>query len=224
MLLERLKVVRNSMSNSGVALGQKHLMKIGFAQLIAIFALVPGIVLMAITASITWLILGQPVMFRQIRAGICGKQFEILKFRTMTSAKDPEGELLPDQMRTTFATRFLRRTRLDELPQLFSILHGDMAIIGPRPLLPETIQSMGLFGVMRCKVKPGLTGWSQVNGNTFLNNQQKLALDLWYVENKSFRLDLQIVLRTLFTVIVGERINQRNLSIAEACFSKMNMK
>jgi lipopolysaccharide/colanic/teichoic acid biosynthesis glycosyltransferase len=198
-----------------LASAQVHQMKLTLAQATAAVALIPGFPLMALTAAITALLVGRPLMFRQVRAGYLGKPFEILKFRTMTSATDENGLLLPDALRTTFATRFLRRTRLDELPQLISIVRGDMTLIGPRPLLPTTIEELGIRGTQRCTVKPGLTGWSQVNGNTLLTNDQKVALDLWYVEHRSIWIDFNILARTIWTVVHGERINCKHLDAAQ---------
>ncbi|WP_022683572.1 sugar transferase [Sphingobium bisphenolivorans] len=150
---------------------------------------------------------GAPVLFRQIRVTKDGRLFELVKFRTMTDQRDEQGTLLPDSMRTTPIGRFLRRSRLDELPQLWNILTGSMTLIGPRPLLPETIAEAGEKGRQRCTVPPGLTGWAQVNGNALLNNDDKFALDLWYIGHRSLRLDINILLRTLRLTLLGERPN-----------------
>jgi lipopolysaccharide/colanic/teichoic acid biosynthesis glycosyltransferase len=160
--------------------------------------------------------LGRPILFSQRRAGRGGVPFTIKKLRTMRELRDEKGELLPDRLRETAATRLLRRTRLDEVPQLLSILSGEMAFIGPRPLLPATIESMGELGVRRCSVRPGLTGWAQVNGNTRLANDQKLALDIWYVDNRSLWLDCLILAKTVATIIRGERLDEVNLARAQA--------
>lgn len=191
-------------------------LRVGWGQVLAWLALIPASVPLVLVAALTWLLVGRPILFRQERAGLHGVPFTILKFRTMTDAVDSTGALLPDAQRTTFATRLLRRLRVDELPQLFSIARGDMAFIGPRPLLPSTIRDMGKLGVRRGNIRPGLTGWSQVNGNTLLNDRQKLALDMWYVDHRSPRLDLLIVWRTLMTVILGERVDTPQLATAEA--------
>lgn len=148
---------------------------------------------------------GRPVLFRQYRAGKRAEPFEMLKFRTMRDLRDHTGALLPDGDRVTAFGRFLRRSRLDELPGLINIAGGAMAFVGPRPLLPTTIEELGAMGRKRCAVKPGLTGWSQVNGNTLLTLEEKVALDLWYIENRSALLDLKILALTLFVMIGGEK-------------------
>ena len=129
------------------------------------------------------------------------------------------GALLPDSERTTRFGRFLRRSRLDELPELWNVLKGDMSIVGPRPLLPETVAGMGELGVRRCRVRPGLTGWAQVSGNTFLSEDHKLALDLWYIDHRTLRLDLLIVVESLGLVVFGERVNHSRVDIAESYLS-----
>jgi lipopolysaccharide/colanic/teichoic acid biosynthesis glycosyltransferase len=175
-------------------------------------------------ALVTWVSLGRPLFFFQERVGLNGVPFRIIKFRTMSNTTDASGTPLSDEQRTPTASRFLRRMRLDELPQLLSILRGDMAFVGPRPLLPETIREMGMWGVQRCKVRPGLTGWSQVSGGPLLTNDQKLALDLWYVEKRSVWLDLAIVLKTLLVVFRGDRINLRNVAEAEHLMRLANIR
>lgn len=149
--------------------------------------------------------LGRPVLFRQRRAGAGGRPFTIVKFRTMRDAAGPDGRSLPDAARVTWLGRALRRSRLDEWPQLVNIARGELAWIGPRPLLPHTVAGFGAMGVRRGRVAPGLTGWAQVNGNTRLSNEAKLALDLWYVEHRDAWLDARIVWRTAVTLLAGER-------------------
>jgi lipopolysaccharide/colanic/teichoic acid biosynthesis glycosyltransferase len=134
----------------------------------------------------------------------------------MTDARDSEGQLLPDKFRQTGLTAFLRRIRVDELPQLFAVLSGDMSFIGPRPLPRETLRAFGEIGELRCLVRPGMTGWAQVNGNTLLTNQQKIALDIWYVDNSTLWLDIRILLLTIRTLIVGEALNAGNIDQALA--------
>ena len=148
--------------------------------------------------------LGRPLFFAQHRSGLLGRPFLLYKLRSMRDTRDSSGELLADAERQTFATSMLRRLRLDEVPQLLLILRGDMALVGPRPLLPETIASFGAEGQTRCSVRPGLTGWSQVSGNTSLLNEEKLQLDLWYVAHRSFALDLKILGETLGVALNGE--------------------
>jgi lipopolysaccharide/colanic/teichoic acid biosynthesis glycosyltransferase len=129
----------------------------------------------------------------------------------MRNLKDSGGRLLDDGARLTLTGRVLRRTRLDELPELWNILRHEMNLVGPRPLLPETVAAMGEGGIVRGAVRPGLTGWAQVNGNALLRDVDKLALDVWYVRNRSLRLDLTIILKTLVVIFRGERINNVNI-------------
>lgn len=170
---------------------------------------------MAATAIVVWLDLGSPILFRQRRAGHAGRNFMIVKFRTMTNERDEFGALLADDLRMTAATRWLRRMRLDELPQLFAVFAGHMSFVGPRPLLPDTIAAMGELGRQRCSVRPGLTGWSQVSGNTRLSLAQKLSLDIWYVRHRTIALDLRILLETAFVLARGERVLQGRVRAAE---------
>lgn len=179
-------------------------------------AAVPG----ALTAAVLFIALGPPLSFRQVRCGLDGRHIVIRKFRTMRDIRDVQGLLLPDAERVTPATRVIRRLRLDELPQLLAVFDGDLAFVGPRPLKPETIAAFGRAGMLRCSVRPGLTGWAQVNGNTLLSDPDKLALDIWYVDHKSFVLDLRIVARTIGMLIFGERIGQGSLELAQAHFAQ----
>lgn len=160
--------------------------------------------------------LGRPILFRQTRSGRGGRPFVMVKFRTMRALHDPAGRLLPDKLRVTRLGRLLRRTRLDELPELWNILRGDMSFVGPRPLLPETVIAMGEAGQQRGAVRPGLTGWAQVNGNALLNEPDKLVLDLWYVAHASLATDLAILARTLKVILFGERINAQQVKEAYA--------
>ena len=158
--------------------------------------------------------LGKPVRFVQQRAGHGGTQFKLVKFRTMTDARDANGDLLPDEERVTAFGNFLRRTRLDELPELWLILMGEMSLVGPRPLYTESVDQFGPLGEKRGHVRPGLTGWAQVNGNTLLDPEAKIAMDIWYVDHRSFWLDLRILLKTLEVVIFGERLNEHSVNQA----------
>lgn len=176
--------------------------------------------LIALTAAIVAWSIGPPLLFRQSRAGRDLTEFTVSKFRTMKELRGNDGELLPDEERQTPLTAFLRRLRFDELPQLVAIWRGDMALVGPRPLLLRTVLDFGEIGRLRCAVAPGMTGWAQVNGNTRLSNAQKLALDIWYIDNRSARLDLLILLLTVRTLVFGERINAGHLASAEAHFRK----
>jgi lipopolysaccharide/colanic/teichoic acid biosynthesis glycosyltransferase len=148
--------------------------------------------------------LGRPVFFVQTRVGRGTVQFRLVKFRTMSEATGADGQSLSDELRVTPVTRLVRRLRLDEIPQLWMILRGDMALVGPRPLLAQTIAGFGAAGIERCRVRPGLTGWAQVSGNSFLTNEEKLDLDLWYIENRSAALDLRILLETVRVALFGE--------------------
>lgn len=159
----------------------------------------------ALLALVSLISMGGPVLFRQERSGLHGQPFTMAKFRSMNDARDADGRLLPDEQRVTAWGRFLRRSRLDELPGLWSIVRGDMAFVGPRPLLPGTIASLGERGRQRGQVRPGLTGWAQVNGNTLLSLDEKVALDLDYVRNASLGLDCRIILRTIAVMIAGEK-------------------
>jgi sugar transferase EpsL len=147
------------------------------------------------------LTMGSPVFFRQQRPGYRGEPFEVYKFRTMKEAADPEGNLLPDEERLTRLGIFMRQLSLDELPQLWNILRGDMSFIGPRPLLMEFLKWYSPEQMRRHEVKPGVTGWAQVQGRHDIPFSKRLALDVWYVDNRSLRLDLKIVGLTLLKVL-----------------------
>ncbi|SMO61072.1 Sugar transferase involved in LPS biosynthesis (colanic, teichoic acid) [Ruegeria faecimaris] len=158
---------------------------------------------------------GRPLFFGQRRAGCNGRVFRIWKLRTMSDTRDQSGALLPDSERQTKTTKLLRRVRLDEMPQLVIILRGDMALVGPRPLLPETIEEFGDNGRVRCTVRPGLTGWAQVSGNTALSNDEKLKLDLWYVAHRSLSLDLKILFETIMVALAGEHKRPDRIQAAD---------
>jgi lipopolysaccharide/colanic/teichoic acid biosynthesis glycosyltransferase len=162
-----------------------------------------------------WLTIGRPILFSQHRAGIGMREFRINKLRTMRETRDSNGILLPDSERQTPFTRMIRRSRLDEIPQLISVLSGDMSLVGPRPLLLSSIKEFEGFGQLRCSVAPGLTGWAQVNGNTQLTTQQKLALDIWYIHHRNMILDFFIILLTIRTLLLGEKRNNARLQVAE---------
>jgi lipopolysaccharide/colanic/teichoic acid biosynthesis glycosyltransferase len=175
--------------------------------------LLPVLALAAIGVAID---VGRPVLFRQCRSGLGGRVFGMRKLRTMRDTRGTNGELLPDADRVTGLGRFLRRSRIDELPGLWHVLVGDIGLVGPRPLLPATIAAMGGAGEARGAVRPGLTGWAQVNGNALLDDADKLALDLWYIDHASPWLDLAILVRTLGVIVAGERINRAELGRAYA--------
>ena len=149
---------------------------------------------------------GKPFFF-QVRPGLNEQLFNIIKFKTMTDKKDKAGNLLPDKERLTKIGSFVRKTSLDELPQLINVLKGDMSLIGPRPLLPEYLPLYSNEQKKRHNVKPGITGWAQVNGRNAISWQQKFEYDVWYVEHLSFKLDVNIVIKTIKKVVKSEGIN-----------------
>ena len=173
---------------------------------------VPALLLLApamsFIALFVYLRLGSPILFCQQRPGLCAKPFTLYKFRTMTDARDPQGKLLPDSERLTTFGRWLRSTSLDELPELFNVLRGEMSFVGPRPLLMEYLNRYTLEQMRRHEVKPGITGWAQVNGRNALTWEQKFALDVWYVDHESLWLDVKIIALTLSKIIKREGINQ----------------
>lgn len=150
---------------------------------------------------------GSPIHFRQIRPGQGGRPFEMMKFRTMTDARDGDGVLLPDGQRLTRFGRFLRRTSLDELPEFWNVLKGDMSLVGPRPLLMEYLDRYTPEQARRHDVPPGITGWAQVNGRNAISWEQKFALDVWYVDNRSLMLDLRILAMTAMQVVRGHGVS-----------------
>ena len=152
--------------------------------------------------------IGKPVLFRQLRIGHREKVFTFLKFRTMTDVRDQTGKLLADEHRLTALGRFLRSTSLDELPQLWNVLKGDMSLVGPRPLLPEYLPRYTAFQRRRHEVRPGITGWVQVNGRNSLTWEQKFELDVWYVDHRSLWLDARILWMTVLQVLRREGISQ----------------
>lgn len=151
--------------------------------------------------------LGRPVFFRQTRPGLHGQPFEMVKFRTMTDACGPDGALLPDAERLTSFGRFLRSTSLDELPELWNVLKGDMSLVGPRPLLMEYLPLYSPEQARRHAVRPGVTGWAQVNGRNAISWEEKFALDTWYVDHQSLLLDMRILWLTIKKVLVREGIS-----------------
>src|SRR5690554_1104243 len=151
--------------------------------------------------------LGSPVLFRQTRPGLNGKPFEMVKFRTMLDATDKNGNPLPDEQRMTQFGSFLRSTSLDELPELWNVLKGDMSLVGPRPLLMEYLPLYSKEQYRRHEVRPGVTGWAQVNGRNAISWEDKFQLDVWYVDNRSLWLDLKILFLTVKRVLVRDGIS-----------------
>lgn len=152
--------------------------------------------------------LGSPIIFKQVRPGLHCEPFELYKFRTMTDQKDKNDNLLPDSARLTKTGKFLRKYSLDELPQLINVIKGDISLVGPRPLLMEYMKLYNERQMKRHEVKPGITGWAQVNGRNNISWDDKFEMDVWYVENQSFILDLKILYMTAQKVIKSEGVNQ----------------
>lgn len=152
--------------------------------------------------------LGSPIIFKQQRPGLYGKPFNLYKLRTMTEEKDAKGKLLPDHKRLTSFGKFLRKYSLDEYPQLINVMKGDLSLVGPRPLLMEYLPLYTKEQAKRHNVRPGITGWAQVNGRNALSWEEKFQLDVWYVNNQSFFLDMKILFLTIFKVLKSEGINQ----------------
>ena len=170
----------------------------------AFLALSPVLLFIAILVRLK---LGSPVFFRQERPGLKGRIFRMWKFRTMTDRRDDAGQLLPDSERLTNFGRWLRATSLDELPELINVLRGDMSLVGPRPLLVQYLDRYTAEERRRHDVRPGLTGWAQVNGRNATTWEDRLRLDVWYVDHRSFLLDLKIIIRTVTIVLRKEGIN-----------------
>ena len=157
--------------------------------------------LLLVVAILVRLKLGSPVLFIQERPGLRARPFRMVKFRTMTDEHGLDGELLPDEQRLTSFGRFLRATSLDEFPEMWNVLLGDMSVVGPRPLLMRYVPRYSPFQARRMEVKPGVTGWAQVNGRSAIGWDEKFALDIWYVDHRTFWLDMKIVVMTFFKVL-----------------------
>jgi lipopolysaccharide/colanic/teichoic acid biosynthesis glycosyltransferase len=182
-------------------------MKRLFDLLVASLAL---ILLVLPLLALVWLVrrkLGSPVLFSQVRPGLHGKPFTMVKFRTMTDERGPDGVLLPDAQRLTPFGRFLRASSLDELPELWNVLRGEMSLVGPRPLLMEYLPLYSPAQARRHEVRPGITGWAQVNGRNAISWADKFVLDVWYVDHRSQWLDLRILWLTVRKVLVRDGIN-----------------
>ena len=173
--------------------------------LAALLLLWPVLLVLAVLVRVK---LGRPVLFRQQRPGLHGRPFTMLKFRTMTDARDAEGNLLPDGERLSSFGRSLRSTSLDELPELINVVAGDMSLVGPRPLLMRYLDRYTPEQMRRHEVRPGITGWAQVNGRNAITWDQKFALDIWYVDHHSLRLDMRILWLTVRNVLRREGISQ----------------
>lgn len=173
----------------------------------ALLALIVFSLLLAVVAVLVKVKLGSPVIFKQERPGLNNKVFTLYKFRTMTDERDENGELLPDEVRLTKFGQFLRNTSIDELPELINIIKGDMSVIGPRPLLVQYIPLYNKHQARRAEVKPGLSGWAQVNGRNSVTWEDKFDMDVYYADNYSLALDLKILFMTVKNVIKREGIS-----------------
>jgi lipopolysaccharide/colanic/teichoic acid biosynthesis glycosyltransferase len=163
--------------------------------------------LLAVVAVLVRVRMGSPVLFRQDRPGLGGRPFQLVKFRTMNDRRGPDGALLPDAERLTGLGRWLRRTSIDELPELLNVLRGDMSLVGPRPLLMEYLPLYTPEQARRHEVRPGVTGWAQVNGRNAVSWEDKFALDVWYVDHRSTKLDVEIVAKTVRQVVGGHGVS-----------------
>jgi lipopolysaccharide/colanic/teichoic acid biosynthesis glycosyltransferase len=178
-----------------------------FVALVALIALSPVFLIVSIAVRRK---LGTPVLFRQVRPGLFGRPFELIKFRTMRDARHPDGSLLPDEQRLNQFGRWLRSTSLDELPSLWNVLRGDLSLVGPRPLLTRYLDLYTPEQSKRHDVRPGLTGWAQLNGRNAISWEERFAYDIWYVENRSFWLDTKILFLTVGKVLRREGISAAN--------------
>jgi len=182
--------------------------------LVSAFALVTLLPVIGITAALVAAKLGRPVLFRQRRPGKNGRPFEMIKFRSMSDARSADGVLLEDSLRLPRFGQLLRKTSLDELPELWNVLKGDMSLVGPRPLLMEYLPLYNDRQRRRHDVRPGITGWAQINGRNALSWQEKFELDVWYVENQSLWLDFKILIATIAQIIRPRGINQEGQATA----------
>ena len=178
-----------------------------FAALIGLLILAP---VLAVIACALYIRMGSPIMFKQPRPGKNGEIFTFYKFRTMTDERDRTGKLLPDDKRLTAIGQFIRKTSLDEFPQLWNVLKGDMSLVGPRPLLVAYLDRYTPQQARRHEVKPGITGWAQINGRNTISWEEKFKLDVWYVDNWSLWLDIKILFNTFIKVIKKEGISHPN--------------
>jgi len=200
------------LASISMILNQKRILDFVFS-LVSIVVLSP---LLIGTAVMVWIKIGRPIFFRQERPGLHGKPFQMLKFRTMRDAVDTDGHPLPDAERLTKLGRLLRSSSIDELPELWNVLKGEMSLVGPRPLLMEYLPLYSPEQARRHEVRPGVTGWAQVNGRNAISWEEKFALDVWYVDNRSLRLDLKIIRLTIRKVIKRDGIS----AAGEATMSK----
>ena len=186
-----------------------------FDRISALIGIVLLLPLMVLLAALIRIKLGSPVLFCQQRPGLHGVPFHIYKFRTMTDERDSSGVLLPDEFRLTRFGKWLRKLSLDELPQLFNVLKGELSLVGPRPLLMEYLPLYSPEQARRHDVKPGITGWAQVNGRNAISWEEKFKLDVWYVDHQSFWLDMRILWMTAMKVVKSEGISQKGQATME---------
>lgn len=186
----------------------RHKTKRAFDFIVVIMALIFFLPQMVFIALLIRFTMGKPVLFRQYRPGLNGKGFTLYKFRTMEDKKDADQKILPDAARLTSVGKILRSLSLDELPELFNVLKGDMSIVGPRPLLLRYLERYDSEQMRRHEVKPGITGWAQIHGRNALDWEERFKLDVWYVDNWSLWLDIRIILITICKIIKREGINQ----------------
>lgn len=194
---------------------KKHIKRILDFTIVFIVLLIIWPLLLLITVWLHFANNGAGAFFTQDRPGKDGKIFKVIKYKTMTDARDADGNLLPDKDRMTKVGKFVRSTSIDELPQLFNVLKGDMAIIGPRPLLPQYLPLYSKEQARRHEVRPGITGWAQVNGRNAISWTRKFELDVWYVDHCSFFLDVKIILLTIKKVFIREGISQEGQATME---------
>ncbi|MDQ0256572.1 sugar transferase EpsL [Evansella vedderi] len=183
-------------------------MKRSFDLIVSLSLLILLLPIIVVIATIVWVKLGSPILFKQQRPGLYGSPFYFYKFRTMTNEFSKNGSLLSDNERLTPFGVFLRKYSLDELPQLFNVIKGDISLVGPRPLLMEYLPLYSEEQMTRHNVSPGITGWAQVNGRNAISWEEKFELDVWYVRNHSFLLDMKILFLTVYKVIKSDGINQ----------------
>ena len=188
-----------------------HFLKRAFDIIFSLAWLIGFSPLLLVVAILVRIKLGSPIFFIQERPGKDAKPFRMVKFRTMTDARDDAGNLLSDEIRLTHFGKFLRSTTLDEFPEMWNVLVGDMSVVGPRPLMMRYLPRYNKFQARRMEMKPGVTGWAQINGRNAISWDEKFALDVWYIDNSSFWLDLKIVVKTFFVVL-----NRRNINSTKA--------
>jgi lipopolysaccharide/colanic/teichoic acid biosynthesis glycosyltransferase len=191
------------------------MLKRGMDIVVSLVAFPVFLPLMAVLTVLVRMRLGTPVFFTQLRPGLHGKPFRMVKFRSMTDARDAAGKLLPDSERLTAFGHFLRASSLDELPELWNVLKGDMSLVGPRPLLMEYLPLYDATQSRRHEVRPGITGWAQVNGRNALSWEEKFKMDVWYIDHQSLWLDMKILILTIKKVFVREGVNAPGHATAE---------